>query len=96
MLQAVPLLVFLADQIDSHPSEGVPSPAWPYPVPASALAEIRIWLLPGGQCEVAATCMHARDSSYAQKPDAAWPAQVAKLIEELRSQLAGGHSKTTE
>lgn len=96
MLQSMPQALLLADEIDTYPWEAVPSPAWPYPMPASALAEIRIWLLPDGQCEVAATCMHVRDSWYAQKPDAAWPVQVAKLIEELRSQLTDGHSKSTE
>ena len=53
-----------------------------------AEAEIKIVLLQDGTARISSTFMGRFDSMYAPKPDANVPAEVQKLLSELRAQLA--------
>lgn len=55
----------------------------------SALAEIRVALLPDGRVRVSSTCLGRPDSSYAPQPQECAPAEVQKLLIELRQRLPG-------
>ena len=55
-----------------------------------SLAEIRIALLPDGRVRVSSTCLGRPDSSYAPQPQDRAPAEVSKLLAELRERLVQG------
>ena len=51
------------------------------------LATIKIDLLPDGRVRISSVCMDRPDSSYAPLAEERAPAEVEKLLGELRSQL---------
>lgn len=53
------------------------------------LAIIKIDLLPDGRVRISSVCMEKPDSSYAPLPDKRAPAEVEKLLGELRRRLQG-------
>lgn len=53
------------------------------------LAQIVVDVLPDGRVHITSTCAERFDSSYASMPDGRVPAEVRKLLMELRARLAG-------
>lgn len=56
-------------------------------VPQGELASVRISVLADGRVEISSTCADVPDSSYMPMPDERAPAEIAKLLAELRQRL---------
>lgn len=55
----------------------------------SELATIKIDLLPDGRVRISSACLDRPDSSYAPLAEERAPAEVEKLLGELRRRLQG-------
>lgn len=58
-------------------------------MPEKAMAVIAIDVLPCGRIRLSSTCMGGPDSSYMPLPDERGPAEVERLLAELRQRLEG-------